>query len=144
MTADIPFQRAPQAPPLPVTPFRFILYFVAKLRWWYAATALFEIINAGSGIMIPYATSRIIKGVVASGAHSDALLATLRTPFLLFLGFSVAEVLFGRAGGARMSPVTCTNTCNIIPIVISAIISPGRWRIASAKPQRAWRKRCHR
>lgn len=99
MTFDTSFQRAPNAPSLPTTPFHFIVYFVAKYRWVYLAMVLAETIYASAGIMIPYATSHIIKSVVASGAHTDQLLSALRQPFLLFFAFSVAEVLFGRLAG---------------------------------------------
>ena len=99
MTSDTSFQRAPSAPSLPATPFRFIVYFVTKYRWVYLVMVLAETIYAGAGIMIPYATSSIIKSVVARGAHTDQLLVALREPFLLFFAFSVAEVLFGRLAG---------------------------------------------
>ncbi len=36
-------QRAPGAPALPATPFRFICYFVAKFRWWYFAMVVLEV-----------------------------------------------------------------------------------------------------
>jgi ATP-binding cassette subfamily B protein len=97
------FQRAPGAPRLPHTPFRFICHFVARYRWWYLAMILFETANATCGIMIPYALSTIIKGVTAAHDHSRALVAALQAPRLLFIAFSIGEVVFGRiAGGIQI------------------------------------------
>lgn len=101
------FQRAPGAPVLPDTPFRFICYFVAKYRWWYMLMVLFETANSTCGIMIPYALSRVIKAVIGSQGHSMSLVAALHTPVMLFFAFSAGEVLFGRVAGAiqiRLGP----------------------------------------
>jgi ATP-binding cassette subfamily B protein len=97
------FQRAPGAPRLPSTPFRFICHFAAMYRWWYVVLILFETANATCGIMLPYAVSTIIKGVTASKDHSSALIAALHTPLMLFIGFSIGEVVCGRiAGGIQV------------------------------------------
>jgi ATP-binding cassette subfamily B protein len=97
------FQRAPGAPLLPDTPFRFICHFVARYRWWYLAMILFETANATCGIMVPYALSTIIKGVTGAQHHSAALVAALHGPLLLFIAFCVGEVVFGRiAGGIQI------------------------------------------
>ena len=93
------FQRAESAPPLPNTPFRFVCYFVAKYRWWYLAMVLLETAHATCGIMVPYAIGEIVKGVTRVQGQSSALLESLRTPLLLFIGLSISEVIFGRAGG---------------------------------------------
>jgi ATP-binding cassette, subfamily B, bacterial len=95
------FERAPDAPPLPDSPFRFARYFVAQpqFRWWYAAMVALEAAHATCGMMIPYVVGQIVEGVTKVSAHSTALLTNLRTPLLLFIGLSIAEVLFGRAGG---------------------------------------------
>ncbi|MEN3364577.1 MAG: ATP-binding cassette, subfamily bacterial [Burkholderiales bacterium] len=64
---------------------------------------LFETANATCGIMIPYALSTIIKGVTATQDHSAALVAALHGPLMLFVAFSVGEVVFGRiAGGIQI------------------------------------------
>jgi len=99
MDASTQFQRAPGAPPLPDTPFRFVWHFVARFQWWYLAMVVFETINSTCGILIPYATGQIIKAVTATHEHSLALLNALRGPLWLFIGLSVGEVLFSRAGG---------------------------------------------
>jgi ATP-binding cassette subfamily B protein len=99
MDAITQFQRAPGAPPLPDTPLRFIWHFVARFRWWYLGMVVFETINSTCGILIPYATGQIIKAVTAAHGHSLALLNALRAPLWLFIGLSVGEVLFSRAGG---------------------------------------------
>jgi ATP-binding cassette subfamily B protein len=103
MTSSQNFPRAPGVPELPTTSFRFIWHFVARYRWWYLAMVLFEAANASCGILIPYALSKIIKGVTATPEHSMALVATLHAPLLLFIGFCVGEVVFGRiAGGIQI------------------------------------------
>ncbi|UXY16048.1 ABC transporter ATP-binding protein/permease [Chitiniphilus purpureus] len=96
-------QRAPGTPALPQTPFRFIWYFVAQFRWWYAAMLAAETLNAGCGILIPYALSRIIKAVTTAQQQSLALVETLSVPLALFFALSIGEVLFGRlAGGIQI------------------------------------------
>ncbi len=97
------FQRAPGAPHLPDTPFRFIWHFVAKYRGWYLAMLLFETINATCGILVPYALGNIIKGVAGAQVQSMALVAALHAPLLLFVGLCAGEVVFGRiAGGIQI------------------------------------------
>jgi ATP-binding cassette subfamily B protein len=99
MNASTQFQRAPGAPPLPETPLRFICHFVARYRWWYLAMMVFETINSTCGILIPYATGQVIKGVTAAHGHSFALVRSLQGPLWLFIGLSIGEVIFSRAGG---------------------------------------------
>jgi ATP-binding cassette subfamily B protein len=91
------FQRAPGAPLLPADPFGFVLYFVARRRWWYLTIILLEAANSTCGITIPLALSHIIKAVTHAQAHSQALVDTFTAPLLLFLGLGLGEVLFGGA-----------------------------------------------
>lgn len=105
-------QQAPGVPALPATPFRFILHFVVQYRWRYAGMLLFETLNATCGILMPYALSTIIKTVTAAQSQAVSLLAGLRGPFLLFVGFSLGEVVFGRLAGAvqiRLGPLQRQN-----------------------------------
>jgi ATP-binding cassette, subfamily B, bacterial len=104
MDAITEFQRAPGAPPLPATPFRFICYFIGKYRWWYAAMVVLEAANSTCTILVPYATGQVIKAVTQAHEQSVALLATLSGPLWLFVALSIGEVVFSRAGG----------TCQII------------------------------
>lgn len=103
MSAASAPRRAPQAPVLPATPFRFILHFVGRYRAWYAAMFLLETAQAVCGILIPYAIGQITRTVVASGAmDGEALhgaLQALRAPLMLFVGLSIGEVLFSRLAG---------------------------------------------
>jgi ATP-binding cassette subfamily B protein len=99
MDASTEFQRAPGAPPLPATPFRFIAHFIARYKWWYLAMVVFETINSTCGILIPYATGQVIKGVTQAHEHSQALVDSLRGPVWLFIALSIGEVIFSRAGG---------------------------------------------
>jgi ATP-binding cassette, subfamily B, bacterial len=92
-------QRAPGAPILPDTPFRFICYFIGLKPWWYGGMVLLESLHAGCGIMIPYAVAQVIKSVTRAHEQSMALVDSLSAPLLLFLLLSIGEVLFGRLGG---------------------------------------------
>src|ERR1700761_3965112 len=93
-------QRAPAAPTLPPTPFRFVAYFVVRFRWWYALMLLLETINATCGILIPYATGQIIKAVTRAHEQSLSMVASLSGPLWLFIALAIGEVVFSRAGGA--------------------------------------------
>ncbi len=98
MTATI--QRAPDAPQLPPTPLRFILYFVGRYRWWYLAMVLLEGVNSTCGILMPYATGRIIKAVTQSqGLAAQAVVDSLAGSLWLFVALGIGEVIFSRAGG---------------------------------------------
>jgi ATP-binding cassette subfamily B protein len=96
-TAD--FQRAPQAPRLPSTPFRFILFFVARYRWWYLAMVVFESAHAVCSICLPYALGKVIKGVTEASGDNAALIERLQGPLTLFVLLGIGEVVFARAGG---------------------------------------------
>jgi len=99
MDASTEFQRAPGAPALPATPFRFICHFISRYKWWYLAMVVFETINSTCGILIPYATGQVIKGVTQAHEHSQALVDSLRGPVWLFIALSIGEVIFSRLGG---------------------------------------------
>jgi ATP-binding cassette subfamily B protein len=91
------FQRAPGTPALPAEPFRFVLHFVARRRWWFLAIILLEAANSACGITIPLALSRIIKAVTHAQAQSLAFVEALTAPLLLFLGLGLGEVICGSA-----------------------------------------------
>src|SRR5258708_6937105 len=97
---DDSVQRAPSAPPLPPTPFRFVAYFMARFRWWYVAMIVLETINSTCGILIPYATGQIIKAVTRAQEQSVSVVAHLSGPLWLFVALAIGEVVFARAGGA--------------------------------------------
>lgn len=94
-----PLQQAADAPALPATPLRFILYFVAQYRWWYGAMVLLETLSASCIILIPYALGRIVKTVGASQQHSQELVQALQGPLWLFIGLCIGEVIFSRLVG---------------------------------------------
>ncbi|GAA4031612.1 ABC transporter ATP-binding protein [Actimicrobium antarcticum] len=103
MTTSTPAQRAPGTPALPDTPFRFILFFVRRYRWWYLAIVLLETVNATCGIMLPYALGRIVKAVTSATGPATDIVATLHVPLMLFVAFCVGELVFGRlAGGIQI------------------------------------------
>ncbi|MDB9459457.1 ABC transporter ATP-binding protein [Dolichospermum circinale CS-545/17] len=94
-----PFQRAPNAPELPDTPFLFICYFVNQFRWWYVVMVLLEIAHATCGIMLPYAIGEMIRSVTRSTGDSKLIFDTLKQPLILFTSLSIGEVVFGRSAG---------------------------------------------
>src|SRR3954452_15664883 len=100
MSTRTDFQRAPPAPRLPATPFRFILHFVARYRWWYLAMVVFEAAHAVCSICLPYALGKVIKGVTESTGDTHALIEHLHAPLRLFVLLGVGEVVFARAGGS--------------------------------------------
>ena len=91
------FQRAPGTPPLPATPFRFVLHFVARRRWWFLVIILLEAANSACNITIPLALSHIIKAVTHAQSQSLVLVDALTAPLLFFLALGLGEVLFGGA-----------------------------------------------
>lgn len=94
------FQRAPNAPELPDTPFLFICYFVNQFRWWYVLMVLLEIAHATCGIMLPYAIGEMIRIVTQhSTGDSKLIFDILRQPLILFTSLSIGEVVFGRSAG---------------------------------------------
>jgi ATP-binding cassette, subfamily B, bacterial len=107
MTTQENVQRAPGAPALPATPFRFIWHFVSAYRWRYLALVLCETATSTCGIMVPYALNVIIKSVTSAKIHSMELVATLHAPLMLFIALSAGEVVFGRIAGSihiRLGP----------------------------------------
>src|ERR1700704_2154048 len=96
---DVPLQRAPAAPPLPATPFRFVTYFIAQYKGWYLAMIVLETINSTCGILIPYATGQIIKAVTLAREQSLSLVAPPGAPLGLFIALAIGEGVFSRAGG---------------------------------------------
>jgi ATP-binding cassette, subfamily B, bacterial len=96
---DVPLHRAPAAPALPATPFRFVLYFARQYRSWYLLMIALETINSTCGILIPYATGQIIKAVTTAHEQSLSLVEHLKGPLWLFIGLAIGEVVFARAGG---------------------------------------------
>ncbi|RXZ38204.1 ABC transporter ATP-binding protein [Oxalobacteraceae bacterium CAVE-383] len=109
------FQRAPGAPALPDTPFRFVLHFFLRFKGWYALMIALEALNAAFGITIPYALSRIIHTVTATSTSMAAATASpalewngaLRQPLLLFVVLCIGELVSGRMAGAiqvRLGP----------------------------------------
>ncbi len=93
------FQRAPNTPELPDTPFKFICYFVNQFCGWYVLMVLLEIIHATCGIMLPYAIGEMIRSVTRSTGDSKLIFDTLHQPLILFTSLSVGEVVFGRSAG---------------------------------------------
>jgi len=96
---DVPQHRAPAAPPLPATPFRFVRYFARQYRGWYLLMIALETINSTCGILIPYATGQIIKAVTTAHEQSLSLVEHLKGPLWLFIALAIGEVVFARAGG---------------------------------------------
>jgi ATP-binding cassette, subfamily B, bacterial len=98
-TMDVPLHRASAAPPLPATPFGFVLYFARQYRGWYLLMIGLETINSTCGILIPYATGQIIKAVTTAHEQSLSLVEHLKGPLWLFIALAIGEVVFARAGG---------------------------------------------
>ena len=101
MDPQSPLQRAPDAPFLPDTPFRFIRHFVGPFRGWLMLMVFLEAGQAASGILLPYAIGQIIETVTKAGDMASASLAEkLQAPLVLFAALGLGEVLFSRSSGA--------------------------------------------
>ena len=102
MPKNKPFKRAVQAPYLPSSPSKFILYCLSTFRGWVALMLILETGQAASSILVPYAIKAIMDGAAQlSGTDlSISVLDSLRYPLLLLAGLNVAEIIFSRASGA--------------------------------------------
>ncbi|MBV5302081.1 MAG: hypothetical protein RL674_1870 [Pseudomonadota bacterium] len=102
MPKNKPFKRAAQAPYLPSSPSKFILYCLSTFRGWVALMLILETGQAASSILVPYAIKAIMDGAAQlSGTDlSISVLDSLRYPLLLLAGLNVAEIIFSRASGA--------------------------------------------
>lgn len=94
------FQRAPGSPELPPTAAGFLWYFVRRAPHVYVAAVLLTTLGTGSGILLPWALGKIVRGVVASHGSTAATLAALAVPLQTFFVLCFAEVLFGRLADA--------------------------------------------
>jgi ATP-binding cassette subfamily B protein len=98
----------PSAAELPLSAAAFIGRVTrGRFRLWLLAIAAGEGLNAGAGIMLPFALSRIIAQVTRGGGPSLASAASLVTPVSVFAGLCAAELVFGRVGSAvqlRLAP----------------------------------------
>ena len=101
MSKQIPFQRAADAPLLPTSTAKFILYCISHFRGLVLLMLLMETGQAAGSILVPYAIKAIMDGVAHLPSTTTAnVLETLRQPLLLLVGLNVAEILFSRASGA--------------------------------------------
>jgi ATP-binding cassette subfamily B protein len=93
---------------LPLTPLGFVLHVaLGRYRWLLLLLVVSEGINAGCGILLPYALSRIISGVTSSQGAPEDVLRALQAPLVLFIGLCAGELLFGRVNSAlqlRVAP----------------------------------------
>jgi ATP-binding cassette, subfamily B, bacterial len=98
----------PQPSRSPLTPLGFVLHVaLGRYRWILLLLVVSEAINAGCGILLPYALSRIISGVTGSQGDPQTVLLALRGPLFLFIGLCAGELLFGRFNSAlqlRVAP----------------------------------------
>lgn len=101
MPKHAPFQRAADAPALPVSTVRFILYCLGNFRGLIILMLILETGQAAGSILVPYAIKAIMDGVAHLSTNSTTpVLESLRQPLLLLLGLNIAEILFSRASGA--------------------------------------------
>ncbi|SDT85785.1 ATP-binding cassette, subfamily B [Verrucomicrobium sp. GAS474] len=90
--------RSPEAPELPVDPFRFLLRFVKRYRGWYVAICALETGAAVGAIFAAATIGQVVKalGHAAGGEGFGVLLG----PCLAFAGYNAAEVVLTRVAGA--------------------------------------------
>ena len=93
-----PLQHAKDAPSLPNSNVKFILYCLTRFRGLIILMLILEIGQATGNILVPYAIKAIMDGVAhISGGN---VLDSLRQPLLLLVGLNILEILSSRASGA--------------------------------------------
>ncbi|GHU06750.1 ABC transporter ATP-binding protein [Betaproteobacteria bacterium] len=92
-------QRAPQAPELPASPWRFVLHFAHERIGWYLSMVLLETAHATCGILLPFAIAEIVRKVTELGNGATGWAETLRMPLLFFVALAIGEVVLSRASG---------------------------------------------
>ena len=93
-------QRPPETPVLPIATFSFVLHALRGFWLAYGAMVACETLAAASGIMTPYALSKIIQAVTKTQQQSMSVVDSLTWPLMLFFALAIAEVVFGRLAGA--------------------------------------------
>ena len=97
---------APHA--LPRSPLAFVALVVrGQYRFWLLALVSGEALNAGCGILLPYALNRIISTITSAHVAPEAALGLLRGPLGLFAALSFGELVLGRVNSAlqlRVAP----------------------------------------
>lgn len=96
---DSPFNRAAEAPPLPVHTFSFILYCLRQFKVWLVLMMVLEAGQAAGSIMVPYAIKTLMD-TVASQPAGAGLWDAFQQPLLLLVGLNLAEIIFSRSSGA--------------------------------------------
>lgn len=84
---------------LPGTPLRFACRYLYLFRGWYLAALALETGAASAAISVPYALGRLTRTIAAAHAPDAAVGLALRRPALLFVGLSLADLIFSRAAG---------------------------------------------
>jgi ATP-binding cassette, subfamily B, bacterial len=98
MPKNAPFQRAKDAPSLPNSNVKFVLYCLNNFRGWIVLMTLLEAGQATGSILVPYAIKAIMDGV--THISDGNILENLREPLLLLVGLNVLEILSSRGSGA--------------------------------------------
>ncbi len=93
---------------LPRSPLAFIALVIrGQYRFWLLALVAGEALNAGCGILLPYALNRIISSITSAHVAPRDALAYLEAPLALFAALSVGELVLGRINSAlqlRVAP----------------------------------------
>lgn len=100
MSKTPPLQHAQDAPALPNSTVKFIVYCLARFRGWIVLMILLEIGQATGSILVPYAIKAIMDGVAQLSGSGTNVLESLREPLLLLVGLNVLEILSSRGSGA--------------------------------------------
>ncbi|MEE9492312.1 MAG: ABC transporter ATP-binding protein [Gammaproteobacteria bacterium] len=94
------FTIAEKAPNLPRTPWRFALYFYAKIRFALLTIIVFEAMQASCTISLPYAVKQIIDAVTLANETGVDVFEAAYEPLKFFALLNLGIVLFSRASGA--------------------------------------------
>ncbi len=95
--------KAREAPGLPNSPLKFVLYFLRSYRWGLVLMFLLELGQAGCQIMIPFAIKEIIDVYTQAPVDpSVSIFVQYKDPLILFTSLSLGVLLFSRASGAML------------------------------------------
>ncbi|WKJ89633.1 ABC transporter ATP-binding protein [Methylomonas montana] len=111
------FRRAAEAPPLPTSPWRFILFCLKPFRWLLLLMLVLETGQAAGSILVPYAIKALMDAVASQPMPSGDWLETFEQPLLLLAGLNLAEIIFSRASGAvliTMGPLLRQGTSRLL------------------------------
>jgi ATP-binding cassette, subfamily B, bacterial len=83
-------------PSIAATTPAFLLSVFSAYRWSYVAALILQTAASTCAVFLPWALSRVIRGITTSLEAPAAMPPLLVVPVALFIGLTIAETVFGR------------------------------------------------